>query len=378
MAKRTGRDLEAFRGKPAQRGDSAATHAEIQQLIAPIKVSYVDPSALTAAPRNARQHSERQVAQIAASINEFGFIVPIVTDEQGTVLAGHGRLAAARQLGLPKVPVVKIGHLNDAQKRAFRLADNRLAELSGWDDDVLKLELAELTALDLTFDFEITGFDTVDVDRLLEGRAPTNADPADILPPVPDSAAISRLGDVWQLGPHRLLCADACDPQSYKILLGDEAAQMVFTDPPYNVPIRGHASTHKFHREFPMASGEMSPLEFKAFLKQAFHLMANASQDGAIHFVCMDWRHVPELLAAAAPVYDMPKQLAVWVKDNAGMGTFYRSQHELIFVFKVAALPTSTTLAWVNAGVTEPTFGNIRAPRPKARTATGCWRPIPP
>ena len=138
----------------------------------------MDPSALTAAPRNARQHSERQVAQIAASINEFGFIVPIVTDEQGTVLAGHGRLAAARQLGLPKVPVVKIGHLNDAQKRAFRLADNRLAELSGWDDDVLKLELAELTALDLTFDFEITGFDTVDVDRLLEGRSPTNADPA--------------------------------------------------------------------------------------------------------------------------------------------------------------------------------------------------------
>jgi len=129
VAKRTGRDLEPFRGKPAQRGDSAATHAEIQQLIAPIKVSYVDPSALTAAPRNARQHSERQVTQIAASINEFGFIVPIVTDEQGTVLAGHGRLAAARQLGLPKVPVVKIGHLNDAQKRAFRLADNRLAEL---------------------------------------------------------------------------------------------------------------------------------------------------------------------------------------------------------------------------------------------------------
>jgi ParB-like chromosome segregation protein Spo0J len=313
--------------------------AEIQRLLEPIRISYVSPLELKSAPRNARWHSQRHVTQVAASINEFGFIVPIIIDNRNTVLAGHGRLAAALQLDLPRVPVVQIDYLSEAQKCAFRLADNRLAELSSWDEDVLKLELAELSALDLTFDIEITGFDTSDLDRLLDGPSPSKIDPADILPPFAGTPAISRQDDVWLLGPHRLLCGDARDADSYARVLRNDAAQMVFTDPPYNVPIRGHASTRKVHREFLMASGEMSSHEFVEFLKQPLRHMASVSCDGAIHFLCMDWRHMAELLTAAAPVYGMPKQLAVWVKHNAGMGSFYRSQHEFVFVFKVGNGP---------------------------------------
>ena len=313
--------------------------AEIQRLIAPIKISYVDPSALLAASRNARRHSDRHVTQLGASITEFGFLVPIIVDDRGTVLAGHGRLAAALQLGLPRVPVVHIEHLSETQKRAFRLADNRLAELSNWDDEVVKLELAELSALDLTFDIEVTGFDTVDFDRLQDSPSPAEMDQADILPELAETNAISRHDDIWLLGGHRVLCGDACDAENYRRLLLNDAAQMVFTDPPYNVPINGHASTRDVHREFLMASGEMTPQEFTDFLAQAFRRMANVSQDGAIHFICMDWRHIAELLSAAAPAYGMPKQLAVWVKDNAGMGSFYRSQHELVFIFKIGDGP---------------------------------------
>ena len=294
--------------------------AEIQRLIAPIKISYVDPSVLLAASRNARRHSDRHITQLGASITEFGFLVPIIVDDRGTVLAGHGRLAAALQLSLPKVPVVHIEHLSETQKRAFRLADNRLAELSNWDDEVLKLELAELSALDLTFDIEVTGFDTIDFDRLQDSPLTSEMDQADILPELAETNAISRHDDIWLLGGHRVLCGDACDAGNYRRLLLNDPAQMVFTDPPYNVPINGHASTRDVHREFLMASGEMTPQEFVDFLRQPFRIAADASEDGAIHFVCMDWRHIAELLAAAAPVFGMPKQLAVWVTCGRRLG----------------------------------------------------------
>jgi DNA modification methylase len=298
----------------------------------------VSTSALRRNPRNARRHSDRQIAQIAASIQNFGFLVPILADEENTLIAGHGRLSAAEQIGITDVPVVRINHLSEAQKRAYALADNRLAELSDWDPELLKLEIEELSALELPFDLEITGFDTVELDRILGSVAPAH-DPADALPEHAHAISVSRPGNIWEMGDHRLICGDATRPETYTALLETTKAQMVFTDPPYNVPISGHVSSRAIYREFPMASGEMSPQEFAAFLERCARLVTEFSERGAVHYVCMDWRHQLELLIAARAVYGEPKQVCVWVKDNAGMGSFYRSQHELVFVFKVGDLP---------------------------------------
>ena len=313
--------------------------AEIERLLRPLAIERVPTEQLKPNPRNARRHSDRQITQIGASLSEFSFLVPILADENDVLIAGHGRLAAAKQLGLRQVPVIRVDHLTAEQKRAYQLADNRLAELSDWDQDILKLELEELSAADLGFEIEITGFDTVDIDRFTVSTPAPEHDPADILPELDQHHAVSRLGDLWVLTDHRLICGDACLLQTYANLLGGGVAQMVFTDPPYNVPILGHVSTREVYREFPMACGEMSPHEFAAFLEKSFRLMAQHSQDGAIHFACMDWRHLWEMLAAAAPVYGAPKQVCVWAKDNAGMGSFYRSQHEHVFVFKVGDAP---------------------------------------
>ncbi len=287
---------------------------------------------------NARTHSAKQIHQIAASIKEFGFVVPVLVDEEGTILAGHGRAAAGRVLGMSQVPTVCIQHLTEAQKRAFLLADNRLAEHSTWDDERLAIELKELSSdLDLAFDFEVTGFDTVDLDGL-ETRAAPKEPPAEVVAPVDRNAdPVTKEGDLWQLGNHLLLCGNALEESSYTRLMGEQPAQMVFTDPPYNVKIDGHVcglGTVK-HQAFKMASGEMSEEEFIEFLGKAMRLMADFSIDGAIHYLCMDWRHDLELQLAARPVYGRAKQVIAWNKTNAGMGTFYRSKHEFVFVFKV-------------------------------------------
>ena len=290
---------------------------------------------------NARTHSAKQIQQIAASIKEFGFVVPVLVDEEGTILAGHGRAAAGRVLGMSQAPTVCVQHLTEVQKRAFLLADNRLAEHSSWDDERLTIELKELSDVDLAFDFEVTGFDTVFLDGL-ETRAAAKDPQAEVVAPVDRSAdPVTKEGDLWQLGNHLLLCGNALEESSYTRLMGEQLAQMVFTDPPYNVKIDGHVcglGTVK-HQAFKMASGEMSEEEFIEFLAKAMRLMADFSIDGAIHYLCMDWRHDLELQLAARPVYGRAKQVIAWNKTNAGMGTFYRSKHEFVFVFKVGTAP---------------------------------------
>ena len=287
--------------------------------------------------RNARSHDDRQVQQIAASMREFGWLVPIVVDEDDTVLAGHGRLRAAPLLNMETVPTIQVKHLTPERKRAFMLADNRLAELAEWDEDLLTIELKELSGLEFDFDFEITGFETKDLDRL-EGAAAAKPAEVEVVPELDrDHPPVSSLGDLWKLGSHLLLCGNALEEASYARLMGEERAQMVFTDPPYNVKIDGHVcglgSVH--HKAFEMAAGEMSESEFTRFLATSMALMARYSVDGAIHDICMDWRHMGELLAAAEGNYSDQKNLCVWNKTNAGMGAFYRSKHELVFVFKV-------------------------------------------
>jgi len=301
-----------------------------------LKIEYRAPASLTPAIRNARTHSRKQITQIAASIRQFGFVNPILVDSDGAIVAGHGRVAAAKSLGLATVPTIRLDHLSTAQRQAYILADNRLAELAGWNYEILAIEFGELAKFDPAFDIEITGFDGADIDRILETGKPSlppAEPPEDLEPRVP---GVSRTGDLWQLGRHRILCADARDLAALEALLGGKKAQMVFTDPPYNVHIEGHVSGlgRVRHREFPMASGEMSQAEFTKFLTKVLSNLAAVSIDGSIHYVCMDWRHLQEVLTAGNTAYTEFKNLCIWNKDNGGMGAFYRSKHELVLVFK--------------------------------------------
>jgi DNA modification methylase len=305
-----------------------------------LQVVYRPVSELKPDPANARRHSKKQVRQLVRSIETFGFNVPILIDRFDNVIAGHGRLLAAIELGIPEVPTVCLDHLSPAQARAFMIADNRLTEIASWDDKLLAEQLKELSLQGLDFDIEAIGFEMGEIDlriaSLEDFPDPAN-DPADIVPGHPAHPPLSKPGDLWLLGFHRVLCGNALDGEAVATLMDDKLASMVFTDPPYNVPIDGHASglgaIH--HRPFPMASGEMDKASFTALLSQAFRNLAAFSAEGSIHFICMDWRHIAELLAAGGDVYDELKNLCVWVKDNGGMGSLYRSQHELVFVFKL-------------------------------------------
>jgi DNA modification methylase len=303
----------------------------------------IDPRAiadLKVNHRNARTHSEPQIEKLAASLREFGFIIPIVVNEKGVVLAGHGRLRAAQRLGLKEVPTIVVKHLTEELQRAFMLADNRLAELAGWDEDLLRVELQELSVLAIDFEFEITGFDTVDLDRLEAPRLAKAPKPEVVPELARDRPAISAAGDLWKLGQHLLLCGSALDQASYKTLMGGDRAQMVFTDPPYNVAIDGHVCGlgSVRHQNFGMASGEMTRPVFTGFLNSFMRHAVEYSQDGAIHYICMDWRHMVEVLHAAGELYEL-KNVCVWNKTNGGMGTFYRSKHEMVFVFKAGSGP---------------------------------------
>jgi DNA modification methylase len=306
-------------------------------------LQHLPPDALRPWAGNARTHSQKQLRQIAASIRTFGFTNPVLIDEEKTILAGHGRVAAAKLLGLATVPCRLISTMTAAQKRAYVLADNKLALNAGWDEEMLATELSGLLATELDFDLGVTGFSIPEIDSLIEGLDPEQrGDPADDrLPEVVDGPAVTWPGDVWHLGPHQLICGNALEAETYRRLLGDELAQMIFTDPPYNVPIDGHVcgSGSVKHREFAMAAGEMSEQEFTDFLQRVFGHLVRHSADGAIHFICMDWRHMGEILAAGRATFTELKNLMVWVKDNGGMGTFYRSRHELVFAFKSGTAP---------------------------------------
>jgi DNA modification methylase len=307
--------------------------------VRPLKVVWRPIDELKPDPGNPRRHSKKQIRQIAASIKTFGFNVPILIDRNGNVIGGHGRLHACRLLGIIEVPTLCLDHLTPEQVRAFRIADNRLTEISTWDDRLLAEQLKALSVHGLDFNIEVTGFEMGEIDlriALLDESPERDDDPADAVPEVPDGPPLGKIGDLWLLGPHRILCGDARDPAFFAMLMGEERAAMAFTDPPFNVAIEGHVSglgaVH--HRPFPMASGEMDRSEFTAFLGEACRNLASFSVAGSIHFICMDWRHAEELLAAGRNAYGELKNLCVWVKDNGGMGSFYRSQHELVFVFK--------------------------------------------
>lgn len=308
-----------------------------------LKIIYRNPAELKPSARNARTHSEKQIQQILRSIQSFGFSSPVLIGLDLTILCGHGRVEAAVKLGLKSIPTIELGHLSEAQRRAFMIADNRIAERSEWDEELLARELSELLDLDYSFEISDTGFDLPEIDIIIEtlNKPASEPDEADRIISLDEVPAMARPGDLWLLGKHRLFCGDALDPLSYAVLLDGERAQMIFTDPPYNVKVRGHVSGlgKAKHPEFAMASGEMSNDDFTQFLTTACLRMAEASIDGSLHFICIDWRHLEHLIAAGKMAYSELKNLCCWVKSQGGMGSLYRSQHELVALFKAGNRP---------------------------------------
>ncbi|WP_416193382.1 site-specific DNA-methyltransferase [Nitrobacter sp. TKz-YC01] len=301
-----------------------------------LAVVYRPVNDLTPDPRNARTHPKRQIDQLRASIKEFGFTNPILIDPEGHIIAGHGRLQAARAMGIAEVPTIALAGLSEPQKRALRIADNKIALNAGWDLEILQQELGELASIDVDIDPTLTGFSTGEIDVIL-ASAP---DPDDeVIPPVL-AAPRTKLGDIWILGEHRVGCGDSRDAEFLQRVIGDKKrVDAAFLDPPYNVRIGGHAVSAGSHREFAMASGEMNEAEFRSFLADTLGAAASVSRDGAVHFVCMDWRHMDSVSAVGATVYGACLNLCVWNKSNAGMGSLYRSKHELVFVYRVGMPP---------------------------------------
>ena len=304
---------------------------------------------LKANVRNARLHTASQITKLQKSIKAFGFTAPIIIGSDDEILAGHARLEAARAAGLIEVPTISLAHLKPEEQRAYMIADNRLAELATWDDRVLKFELAELAEFQLDFTLDDIGFDTSDLNRILftDEGGKIEGDDADDETPAVATVAVSGVGDVWILGKHRLICGDARMADVYaRLMPHGEVARVIVADAPYNVPIKGHvAKRDADRREFAMAVGEMSVAEFTEFLTVTLGHAADHVVDGAIAYVFMDWRHMTEVLTAGEAAIGELKNLVVWAKPNAGMGAFYRSQHELVFVFKKGTAPHVNTFS---------------------------------
>ena len=299
-----------------------------------LNIVYQNIDQLHSNPHNARTHSKHQIRQLAGSMRQCGWTTPILIDAENIIIAGHGRRAAAKLLGIQEVPTIRLDGLTKEQIRAYVIADNKLAENAGWDREILVIEFQELLTLD-SLDITITGFEIPEIDLILEEAKGTPEEEA--LPePDFDQEPVTQPGDLWLLGKHRIICGNSLHQATYRELMGSRGAAMVFTDPPFNVRIDGHATGSGAirHREFAMASGEMSEVEFVSFLNTSLRLISDHSANNSVHFVCIDWRHIGELLSAGRQNYDEFLNLCVWVKNSGGMGSVYRSQHELVLVFR--------------------------------------------
>jgi len=340
---------------------------------------------LQPSPRNARTHDKKQIRQLAESITNFGFTNPLLIDEDNIIIAGHGRLEAAKQIGMKSIPAIRLRGLSEARKRALMLADNKIALNAGWDLELLSAELADLTAMELDFDLGATGFEVPEIDLIIGDQTKADVSEQEVaLLPETTFPSITQPGDLWLLRDHRVLCGDARNPMDYETLMNGKQASMGFADPPYNVPINGHVcgNGRVAHREFSEASGEMTSEEFEAFLSDSLGLASRHTKSSAIWFVCMDWRHIGELHRAGAKVFDAFLNLCVWAKTNAGMGSFYRSQHELVFVFRrgkkqhrnniqLGRFGRNRSNIWTYAGV-----NSFRADRMEELTAHPTAKPV--
>lgn len=300
---------------------------------------HIAPGLLTESPQNPRTHNRKQKRQLQANIRKYGFQTAVLIDECNRIIAGHLRVQVAVEEGLETVPCIRVVGLSERDKRALLVADNAIGLGAGWDYEILASTLEDLTSV--SFDFDIIGFEQGEVDIILADKAEASPEPrpsADKqFEPPEGGTAVCRLGDLFVLGRHRLLCGSSRVALDVDRVMGGEMARMVFADPPYNVEVPGNVSGlgKTTHRNFKEASGEMSPAQYEGWLREIFTQIERVCCNGAIVYICIDWRHLQEVLAAGYDVFADLKNLCVWAKTNAGMGTFYRSQHELVLVWKV-------------------------------------------
>lgn len=308
---------------------------------APLHTEYLPTTALTPMPGAPRVHPKSQIRALTTSVEAFGQVLPILIDADNRIVSGHALWEVAKKLGLAEVMAIRISHLTEPQVKALMLALNRIGDLSKWDEAALRTILLDLSAIDLDFDIEATGFTEIEIELMIQDiDVDGGGDEAAIR--VGDGLAITQPGDLWQLGDHVLLCGNSLDEVNWAQLMGEDRAALVVTDPPFNVPIDGHVSglgKHK-HREFAMATGEMSIAEFTAFLETVMNHAHEWSQPGSVHYWAMDWRHIVEIGSAGQAVYERFLNMAVWAKNQPGMGSFYRSQHELFFIFARGGAPS--------------------------------------
>ena len=312
--------------KPALSTTLSAGFAFLDPLMPSLQIQYRPVELLIPYARNAKQHSDAHVAQIAASITEFGWGAPILVDGQNNVIAGHGRLLAARKLGMTQVPVVPMEHLTEIQRKALILADNKIGENGSWDDDLLGLELAELQ--EAGFDLGLTGFSADEWDKLIAGD-PSNdgLTDEDQVPEIAETA-ISKSGDIWVLGEHKLMCGDATKAEDYKVLLGDELADMTVTDPPYNVNYANTAKDKMRGTNRPILNDNMGA-DFGAFLQSACQNILDVTK-GAV-YIAMSSSELDTLQAAFRAAGGKWSTFVIWAKNTFTMGRAdYQRQYEPI------------------------------------------------
>ena len=307
--------------------------SQLELVIETVPIETIKDNAL-----NPRKHSPRQLKALARSIRDFGFVAPVLIDKDNVLICGHGRVSAARSLSLAAVPALRVEHLSPAQVRALMIADNKLGDMSSFDDALLIENFKLLSVEGMSLDLETTSFTMGEIDVLLDQPAPADTpDPDDEPVEAGSTLPVNRVGDVWQLGVHRMACGNSLDPEVWSELMQGEKAVMSCSDVPYNIVIAGNVSgLGKIrHSNFVMASGELDRDEFTAFLEQAFRLTAQHSVSGSIHFTFIDWKHLGEMQAAGDAAFSELKNVIVWDKGkNGGMGSLYRSAHELIFCWK--------------------------------------------
>ncbi len=298
-----------------------------------LQIDYLHPRELTYYKRELRTIPEKQISKAQKLLQECGcFPLPIPIGKNNIVIHGQVFVEAARRMGMDAIPVVRFENLNEEQERLIRIALDRIAEDGEWNKQDMAIELRELQIL--LNDLTITGFEIEEINLMLDLNS--DDDPDDDIPPPLGDPPVTQTGDLWVMGEHKLLCGDSLQKKSYEALLGEERADVVFIDEPYNVKVDGHVGGKGKikHSEFAMASGEMSVDQFTEFLSTSKKHLATYCRKGAIIFGCMDWRHIREMMdSALAAKLDMIN-LICWCKDSAGMGSLYRSQHELVFVFK--------------------------------------------
>ena len=309
------------------------------------KIELVPIGDLLPPNRQTRRYSKKQLRLLEKSFGKVGFLIPLLIDAQTRIIAGYARYLAAKELGLDALPCIRVTHLNDTELRAFQIFDNRISELGDWDKDALARELQSL--IDLDIDFTDIGFEIAEVDMLIQSSLAQPHDTAlDDAPPTQrDKPAISKLGDLWRLGRHRVVCGNSLDPEAIRRLLMGILIACVLSDVPYNLAVKSFSGRGRIkHAEFAMASGEMTVEEFLAFLTHYLKLAIEFCANGTLLYIFIDWRHLEVLLQAGRECGLSLINVVTWVKTNAGMGSFYRSQSEFVAVFKFGDAPHTNNI----------------------------------